>query len=193
MEQLGGGFGYVLYTTQMTKSYISGSTLSLSSMQDRALVYHSNQLICILGLTEKGSPMSCQAPDAISIGDPLAILVENKGRPSGEVTDFEWARKGIWGNVTLNGDVLSQWQMFPFSDLPSSLSYENVSASLKNTPAFWRGYFSVEDESPSATFLNTPRWGRGVMFVNGFNVGRFTDVSTQKGGGGRVRKILKIT
>ncbi len=70
-------------------------------------------------------------------------------------------------------------------------------ASHASTPALYTGTFTISG-TPQQTFLQTPRWGKGIVrrwpcscrgrlkqhtcwqvLVNGFNVGRFTDLGPQ--------------
>lgn len=42
-------------------------------------------------------------------------------------------------------------------------------------PAFYRATFKLPDSSPPLhSWLRTDAWGHGVVFVNGFNIGRFS-------------------
>lgn len=49
-----------------------------------------------------------------------------------------------------------------------------------NSPRLYRGTLTVEGE-PADTFLRpTESWIKGVVFVNGFNVGRYWNAGPQK-------------
>ena len=106
-----------------------------------------------------------------------------QGRPSGEVADFSFARKGIYGNVTLGVEVLTSWTMFSlplddYSTVLRSLPFTNVSGPTPQVPSFFRGTLSISGPR-TQTFLLTPDWGRGIVIVNGFNLGRFTNLGPQ--------------
>jgi beta-galactosidase len=45
-------------------------------------------------------------------------------------------------------------------------------------PAFFRASFNVDE--PADTFLALPRWTKGVVWINGFNLGRFWERGPQK-------------
>ena len=66
----------------------------------------------------------------------------------------------------------------PFSAPLDTLHFESVNGTTPQVPAFYRGRFTISDV-PTQTFILTPMWGAGVVFVNGFNVGRFTSLGPQ--------------
>ncbi|MBI4927534.1 MAG: beta-galactosidase, partial [Anaerolineae bacterium] len=45
-------------------------------------------------------------------------------------------------------------------------------------PAFLRGKFEVE--KPADTYLTLPGWNKGVVWINGFNIGRYWKRGPQK-------------
>ena len=102
----------------------------------------------------------------------LCILVENMGRVNYSVkmnTQF----KGIKGGVIVNGAFQSNWQQYALAldnveQLDFSKAYDN------GTPAFYR--FELDIDEPGDTFLDFSGWGKGVAFMNGFNLGRRSDV-----------------
>ena len=56
--------------------------------------------------------MNCTLPAAMVPGvTVISILVENKGRVNEEIVDFRWARKGIYGNVTVGEELLTPWNI----------------------------------------------------------------------------------
>ncbi|NWZ77458.1 BGAL galactosidase, partial [Poecile atricapillus] len=109
-------------------------------------------------------------------GDTLDILLENMGRISfgANTSDF----KGLLANLSLNSRPLSNWliyplaidtavqQGWPYAALPKSRSGGRVG------PAFYTGTF----ETPGIawdTFVTFPGWSKGLMWINGFNLGRY--------------------
>ncbi|NXQ53189.1 GLB1L protein, partial [Anthoscopus minutus] len=109
-------------------------------------------------------------------GDTLDILLENMGRISfgANTSDF----KGLLGNLSLNSRPLSNWLIYPLAidtavqqgwphaALPKSSSEGSMG------PAFYTGTF----ETPGIawdTFVNFPGWSKGLMWINGFNLGRY--------------------
>lgn len=46
-------------------------------------------------------------------------------------------------------------------------------------PGLYRAFFNVTEE-PSDTFVDTQGWTKGVIFINGFNLGRFNKLGPQQ-------------
>lgn len=104
----------------------------------------------------------------------LGLLVENMGRLNfgGGMTD----PKGINTPVTLDGQQApNQWEAWPltlnYSEV-ASLAFESVHACDSEGPAFYRGSFVVTGD-PADTYLKPQNFTKGVMWVNGFNLGRY--------------------
>lgn len=76
---------------------------------------------------------------------------------------------------------MSHWRMTSLAmddyAVLSGLPFGSVSGPPA-VPAFYRGSLVLAG-TPVQTFLLTPGWGRGVVLVNGFNLGRFTDLGPQ--------------
>ena len=112
----------------------------------------------------------------------LDVLVYALGRVNfgPEVHD----RKGLHAPVTLTPKggaavPLTGWKVFSLPlDAPelAVLNWVDVSKQeiSTQTPAFWRGSFSVE--KPADTFLDVGGWNFGVVWVNGHCLGRFWDI-----------------
>lgn len=116
--------------------------------------------------------------DAQSLFD-IDIVVENMGRVNfGEPHDFK-QKKGLWeGPVFLDGVRLSNWQIIPLefkSDWVRALRnwkpYQANSSTVPG-PLLVRATLSVK-EPIADTFIDMSSWGKGVVFVNGFNLGRY--------------------
>jgi beta-galactosidase len=108
-------------------------------------------------------------------GAMLDIVVENMGRINfGPMLVSD--RKGIVGKVTLNGEELTGWEIFP---LPlDDASQWPFGAKAVAGPALYRGTFQMA--APADTFLDMREWGKGVAFVNGRNVGRYWKIGPQQ-------------
>ncbi len=106
---------------------------------------------------------------------PLDILVENMGRVNfgpNMVTD----RKGITEKVSLGGEELTGWEIYP---LPlTDLSRLKFSARPQSGPAFYRGTFKLT--SIGDTYLDMRGWGKGCVWVNGHNLGRYWRTGPQQ-------------
>ncbi len=108
-------------------------------------------------------------------GARLDLLVENMGRVNFGPDLLD--RKGILGGVTFADQYLFGWEAFPLplDDLSALVFHPLPAASY---PAFFRAYFEVYE--PADTFLALPGWTKGVVWLNGFNLGRYWDRGPQK-------------
>jgi len=181
MERLGYGYGYVLYTTTIN-ALTTPTVLTIPHVQDRALIYVDQVFQGELGLAVPDQPTALiLQPPAFAAPtratSTLAIVVENKGRPSGEVQDFEYARKGIFGIVSLgSNNNLTNWTNYKlpmtWEDLRGRLAWQSFVQGIGQKPAFYRGTLTIPDQQPLHTWLLTNGWGRGFVLINGFNLGR---------------------
>ncbi|QHW33160.1 beta-galactosidase [Paenibacillus rhizovicinus] len=181
MEKLGQDYGFILYTTR-----VSGprprSKVVVQEVRDRALVYVDQ---AYQGVIERNShSLSLQIGDddiAIEVpsgGTTLSLLVENLGR-----VNYGWKMhdpKGITEGVRLERQFLYDWTIhpLPLDDL-SGLVYQPIAAANANEgPTFYRGTFEAAELAD--TFLNMEGWTKGVVFINGFNLGRYWEIGPQK-------------
>lgn len=119
-----------------------------------------------------GSWRAVQGPRVRAVMD---IVVENLGRVNyGRPHDFN-QKKGLWeGPVLLDGHQLSNWIIIP---LEFKRKWVN---GLRGWKAYQNGLsgpvavrLSLTVNNPQDTFLDMSSWGKGVVFVNGFNLGRY--------------------
>ena len=99
----------------------------------------------------------------------LDILVENMGRVNygPKLRD----QKGILRGVRIGQRYHFGWTMhsLPLDSL-SCLEYTDLDSKI-NTPAFLTGSFRAEEIAD--TFIRLDGFTKGVVFVNGFNIGRY--------------------
>ena len=110
------------------------------------------------------------------LNERFDVLVENMGRVNFGPR-METQRKGIGRCVQINGHIHNDWDIY-------TLPLDNVDKIDFNkdykegTPAFYRFTFDVKEKAD--TFLDFEGWGKGVIFLNGFNLGRFWEIGPQK-------------
>jgi len=110
------------------------------------------------------------------LNEKFDVLVENMGRVNFGPR-METQRKGIGRCVQINGHIHNDWDIY-------TLPLDNVEKIDFNkeykegTPAFYRFTFDVKEKGD--TFLDFEGWGKGVIFLNGFNLGRFWEIGPQK-------------
>jgi beta-galactosidase len=110
------------------------------------------------------------------LNEKFDILVENMGRVNFGPR-METQRKGIGRCVQVNGHMHNDWDIYT---LPlDNVDKVDFSKDYKEgTPAFYRFTFDVTEKGD--TFLDFEGWGKGVIFINGFNIGRFWEIGPQK-------------
>ncbi|PFX20793.1 Beta-galactosidase [Stylophora pistillata] len=183
MEQIGQNYGFILYRTQIPGSFYESGTAVLEiigQLHDRAIIFIGRVRQATLFRDQDELSASVEVGNFLQ----LDILVENMGRSNDGIAD----PKGIIGNVTLNGTVLINWEMYAINlDNLFSDSFElsiNSGDNMKSgdvftsnyeyAPSFYYGEFPVNTSSD--TFLQLPGWNKGQAFVNGFNLGRYWPV-----------------
>ncbi|KAJ5690707.1 hypothetical protein N7462_005099 [Penicillium macrosclerotiorum] len=176
MEAVGQSVGLILYRHIATSS-VSGIVQPGDAPRDRVLVYVNGQRVGVIDNTY-AAPSSVQL--SVKKGDVLDLLIENMGRVNygSKIVD---QRKGVVGNITVGGDVLANWQMYPLplSAPPSSEpTYTMTTPSTGSGPVFYGGAFDVD--TIGDTFLELPGWTKGVVWVNGINLGRYWTVGPQQ-------------
>jgi beta-galactosidase len=169
MEVLGQQYGFVLYRKRVAKP-VKG-LLEVKGVRDYAVVLQGARRLGLLDRRLKQESLEVN----LESDKPLDILVENMGRVNfgPRLVDD---RKGIVGQVTLAGSVLTGWENYP---LPmTDLSALSFSISKVKEPAFFRGQFEVS--SLGDTFLDMRGWGKGYVWVNGHNLGRYWKIGPQQ-------------
>ena len=176
MEKVGQAYGFILYSTWV-KGPRAGQKLHIQEVRDRAQVFLDGQL---LGVVERWDPkpLDINVPKE---GARLDILVENMGRIN--YGPLIRDPKGITGGVLLDNQFQHNWTIrsLPLhSESLSSVCYEKtvVDPSCGETPAFYKGYFEVDQIGD--TFLRFDGWKKGVAWINGFNLGRYWEVGPQR-------------
>ena len=172
METFGQSYGYILYRTKV-RAPVTGE-LQIRELRSYAQVFVNGKLAGTLDRRKKQDRLRIEA----SADSQLDILVEGTGRINFS-TELRNERQGINGAVTLGGQELTGWQVFPLPmDDFSKLQFRE---SLKNAPvgpAFYRGHFDLKDTGD--TFLDTRGWGKGAVWINGHALGRFWNLGPQQ-------------
>ena len=171
MEMYDQDYGFILYRTQVTGPRMG--VLRVRGLHDRAQIFINGELVNVLDRESGNEYASIEVANDVQ----LDVLVENMGR-----VNFDPAlrdRKGITDGVTINNQYQFGWEVFPLplNDL-SQLKFSPLNNLPQAQPAFYRGSFAIEDLAD--TFLALPGWTKGVVWLNGFNLGRFWERGPQK-------------
>ncbi len=161
----GEGQGYVAYTTKLFFN-MPKVTLTLEGVHDKASVYVNGEYVGTID-RDDGGEVAFPAKGETEI----TIFVESLGRTNfGKAMETD--AKGIIGNVVLFGSKpihgFTQ-RCYPMRDLPAAEKYTGKPEGV--CPAFYRAELTVD--TVADTFAYPNGFTRGVLFVNGFNVGRF--------------------
>ncbi|NXC61801.1 BGAL galactosidase, partial [Aleadryas rufinucha] len=172
-EALKQAHGFVVYHTQLPWDVLDPATLDAPphSICDRGYVMLQKEY---QGMLERDGQTTLNVTGRA--GDTLDMLLENMGRISfgANTSDF----KGLLGNLSLNSRPLSNWLIYPLAidtavrqGWPHAALPEPSSGGTVG-PAFYTGTF----ETPGIawdTFVKFPGWSKGLLWINGFNLGRY--------------------
>lgn len=178
MEQ---DYGFMLYTTFAKYTDDQERILVINDLQDRAQVFVNGEYKGFM-MRDRQTP-----PVKFTIGKEGAridILVENMGRINyGMAMIGEF--KGICGPVKFelvmeNGDIYPYNYTMKANWINTSLPMKDLSSidwslrAKEERPAFFEGTF---DAKPGVdTFVDMSGWSKGVVWINGFNLGRYWEV-----------------
>ncbi|MDQ8737107.1 beta-galactosidase [Paenibacillus sp. LHD-38] len=174
MERYGQNNGFIVYET-----FISGprekKELIIQDCHDRALVYLDDEFKGIIERWDSSKKVHFEVPNG---GARLRILVENMGRIN--YGPFLADRKGITEGVRHGNQFLYGWTIWtlPLDNL-KPLSFAAIEKETTNGPAFYRAELNIE-HAPADTFLKLEGWSKGVVYVNGFNLGRYWKAGPQQ-------------
>ena len=167
MEDLGFGYGYVVYSTRLNRNY-KDATISFESIGDRAQIYINDQFYGNVYVNEQPYEVKFSAKN----GDILYVVCENMGR-----TNFGpkmMRKKGIVGRCLLNGKIHFHWQAYHLPmDNTEKLAF-GERARLEGE-SFYKFVFDVKGK-PCDTFLRTDNFKKGFAVLNGFHLGRYWEV-----------------
>ncbi|TQS74999.1 beta-galactosidase [Ornithinibacillus gellani] len=170
MEELGQNYGFILYQTHINGPH-EKAPLTIKDVRDRALVFVNKQYVGVIDRWENNA-LDIEIPEE---GATLDILVENMGRVNygPELYDM----KGITRGVRYHYQFLFDWTIYtlPLDNVEQLQFKKNAS---QGDPRFYRGTFEVDEIGD--TFVELAGWKKGVVFVNGFNLGRYWEKGPQE-------------
>ena len=177
MEEYDQGFGTILYRTTLPEIK-SSATLTIDEAHDYAQIFVDGKYVG--SLDRRNGEKSLSLPRCEQ-GAQLDILVEAMGRINfgRAIKDF----KGITGGVSLNGSTLTGWDVFNIHDeyaVYKSMNFRPISElrSSSRIAGCYRATFNVEKVGD--TFLNFESWGKGLVYVNGYPMGRIWEIGPQQ-------------
>jgi len=172
MEDLDQAYGYILYRKQLGGS--ADGDLVLDEMHDYAEIFLDGKRVGTLDRRLDQNRIHLKVPLA---GARLDILVENMGRINFNAV-LRGERKGITKQVTLDGKLLLDWNIYSLS-MTDVARLPFTSAPCEG-PCFYRGLFHSDMSEPLDTFLDTSAFTKGMLWLNGKPLGRIWNVGPQK-------------
>ena len=187
MEEYNQGFGSILYRTTLPELK-SPATLTVNDAHDYAQIFVDGKYIG--KLDRRNGEKQLVLPACVK-GSRLDILVEAMGRINfgRAIKDF----KGITKNVELSMDIngypfvcdLKNWEVFNIEDtyeFYQGMKFQPIESLTdrlgQRIPGVYRAKFQVK--KPSDTFLNFETWGKGLVYVNGYALGRIWEIGPQQ-------------
>ncbi|WP_246569735.1 glycoside hydrolase family 35 protein [Lentibacillus saliphilus] len=172
MEELGQNYGFTLYRT-FIKGPKEKTPLTIQDVRDRALVFVNRQYVGVIDRWDNHT-VDIEVPEE---GATLELLVENMGRINYGAQLYDV--KGITRGVRLHYQFLFDWTIYTLPlDNIDQLSFKPSDVAQSHSPRFYRGTFEVDKVGD--TFVDLPGWKKGVVFINGFNLGRYWEIGPQE-------------
>jgi len=172
MEKLGQNYGFILYRNQVVGPR-KENKLTIHDLHDRALIFLDGEFKGIMEGDQK-EPMILDIPGSSA---QLDILVENMGRINYGPHLKDYNYKGITEGVWLGTQFLFDWTIYPLPlDDLSGLQF--AEGDPGDCPGFFQATLNIDE--PADTFLSMEGWKKGVVFINGFNLGRYWEVGPTK-------------
>ncbi|MFG2025323.1 beta-galactosidase [Streptomyces sp. NPDC048825] len=171
-EQLGLDAGMVLHTAH-PRIPAGEHRLVLTDVRDRALVFAD------------GTPLGVADPDkpelpihGTGVAVRLEVLVENLGRVN--YGPGIGGHKGLLGPVLVDRRIVQGWDSTPVA--LQEWSSTDLAAAVAPGPATTQAGFAVttfDVDTPADTFLALPGSSRGLVWINGFLLGRYWEIGPQ--------------
>ncbi|WP_020496248.1 glycoside hydrolase family 35 protein [Sciscionella marina] len=172
MERLGQTNGLVHYRTKIQGPQRK-TPIAIEGFGDRALVFCDGKPLGVLDRNKPGQTLET------AVGSPsstLDILVDANGRLN--FTHKLLDPKGIFGDVLFGDQILMDWQAWPLAlDDLSRVRFRRGAVSGVG-PTFHRAHARVG--SPADGFVGLPGWTKGLVWLNGFLLGRYWNVGPQQ-------------
>ena len=165
-EELGVEDGFVAYEADI--AFPDGATLTVDGLHDRAVVFLDDER---LGVLERDGETSLALPSAAGHGR-LTLLVESLGRIN--YGPYTGEGKGIQRGVLIGRRFVNGWthrplpQTPPVTEVPAGAGVDGAAAA------------SFDVAEPLDAWLAFPGGGKGLVWLNGFLLGRYWRIGPQE-------------
>lgn len=177
MEHYDQSLGYILYRAEI-KEQNDINYLAFFGVADLAHVYFNG---IYRGSIYRNDEQTYLPAKWMCEGGTLDILVENLGRVNFGAGIYHGDRKGITGQVVMQGTCgpgqnIFGWEVYtlPMEDL-KDLSFGGEKG---DRPVFYRGRFHATEKKDC--FVHPENFEKGFVVVNGFNLGRYWKIGPQQ-------------
>lgn len=188
-EQMDMGWGTMNYSTELPEIPVR-SVLTIDEAHDYAQVFVDREYIGTIDRVQRQRSLTLPP---VKKGQTLAILVEGMGRINfGRAINDP---KGITGPVALRAEIggdevqwtLRDWvcERIPDTYANALRAVDNrihkdveVMAHPKGRRGYYRGYFTLGKTGD--TFLDMQAFGKGLVYVNGYAIGRYWNIGPQQ-------------
>jgi len=177
----GQNHGFTLYRTKVG---VANSVTIQDHPRDRAILYLNQKEVEVVDFLMKDHVTNLNSKAG---ENTLDILVENLSRVN--YAEFKSPvlnnqRKGLVNDVLVDKEMVKKWEIFPLEfqeDFINSLDGLPWKPGKPegNQPSMSRVELEIT-EPPQDTFINMKGWTKGVVFVNGFNLGRYWNIGPQE-------------
>lgn len=164
MEEIGQYYGYILYEADI--SGMSG-VIDIGEPHDRAMFYADNSF---LGAYERGREYE---PISVAGASRLKILIENMGRVNYGPHIYD--KKGLMQDVKIGDGSVT---VYDISDLAFESIPKASGGAMQGEPSVY--YANIDIEEPTDTYFYPRGFTHGIVFVNGFNLGRYRAIGPQQ-------------
>ncbi|WP_242258889.1 glycoside hydrolase family 35 protein [Streptococcus thoraltensis] len=170
MEALGQETGYIFYRTRLPRDH-EEERLRVIDARDRIHVFLDDQNVATQYQDEIGADIMIKQETSDSRID---ILVENMGRVTyGHKLEASTQSKGLGRGLMADLHFVGGWEQYPLPlDNIEKISYEGQWQ--EGLPSFYE--FEFDCQSPKDTYIDLSSFGKGVVFINGYHLGRFWQV-----------------
>ncbi|WP_125605327.1 glycoside hydrolase family 35 protein [Lapidilactobacillus bayanensis] len=173
MENLGSGYGYVLYQTMLT-GYDAEETLQLVDARDRVDVYLNQHLIATQYQATLGETITVE----LQTTNHVDLLIENMGRVNyGARLLSPIQRKGLGTGLIVDRHFHYQWRQWAL-DFCHLEKIDWTKHVCSYGPTLNR--FKFELGELANTYLDCQDFGKGIVLVNGQNIGKYWSVGPKK-------------
>jgi len=177
MEDFDQGWGRILYRTTIPAG-AARRKLVITELHDWAVVFIDGKQIAKLDRRRGDNTVEIAG---LRKAARLDILVEATGRVNYGKAIID--RKGITEKVELlDGNTTTELRNWTVFNFPVEYSFQKQQAKFSvksaNGQAWYRGVFNIDKTGD--TFLDMSTWGKGMVWINGYNLGRFWKIGPQQ-------------